>query len=321
MEPARFDEMRKGCWDIHARIADMDVAGIWASLCFPSLIAGFAGVAFARSDDEALGLACVRAWNDWHHEVWAGTYPGRMIPLQLVWLRDPQIAADDVRRNAERGFKAITFPESMNNLDLPSVHTDHWDPLLRACEETGTVVCMHTGSGQISPPRSPESPLEQSTSLFPIHGLLACADWLWARIPLRFPELNVAFSEGGIGWVPMFLDRLDYVMEHSASGMANAWGPADLSPSEAVQRNFWFCSIDDPTTLRVRDRIGVDHIMVESDYPHADSSWPDTQALLADRLAGLPDADVAKLTHQNAARLFRHPLPPDSWLSGVTSEE
>jgi predicted TIM-barrel fold metal-dependent hydrolase len=299
MDPARFDEMRKGCWDIHARIADMDVAGIWASLCFPSLIAGFAGVAFAKSKDEALGLACVRAWNDWHHDVWAGTYPERMIPLQLVWLRDPEIAADDVRRNADRGFKAITFPESMNNLGLPSVHTDHWDPLLRACEETGTVVCMHTGSGQIAPPTSPESPLEQSTSL----------------------------SEGGIGWVPMFLDRLDYIMEHSASGMANAWddGSASsedtLTPSEAVRRNFWFCSIDDPTTLRVRDRIGVEHIMVESDYPHADSSWPDTQRLLAERLADLPAADVAKLTHENAARLFRHPLPADGWLTGTASEE
>jgi predicted TIM-barrel fold metal-dependent hydrolase len=209
----------------------------------------------------------------------------------------------------------------MNNLGLPSVHTDHWDPLLRACEETGTVVCMHTGSGQIAPPTSPESPLEQSTSLFPIHGLLAAADWLWARIPLRYPELDVAFSEGGIGWVPMFLDRLDYIMEHSASGMANAWGDGDVTPSEAVRRNFWFCSIDDPTTLRVRDRIGVDHIMVESDYPHADSSWPDTQRLLADRLAGLPDADVAKLTHENAARLFRHPLPPDGWLRGAGSDE
>ena len=313
MEPARFDEMRKGCWDIHARIADMDLAGVWASLCFPSLIAGFAGAVFSRSADPELGLACVRAWNDWHHEVWAGTYPERIIPLQITWLRDPAIAADEVRRNAARGFKALSFPESTNNLDVPSVHTDFWDPLLRACEETDTVVCLHTGSGSIAPPRSPESPLEQSTTLFPVHGMLAAADWLWARVPLRFPRLNVAMSEGGIGWVPMLLDRLDYVMEHSASGMAGVWD-GDLTPSEAVQRNFWFCTIDDPTTLRVRDRIGVDHIMIESDYPHADSSWPDTQALLADRLAGLPAADVAKLTHENASRLFRHPLPPVAWV-------
>src|SRR6476660_1568200 len=93
MEPARFDEMRKGCWDIHARIADMDAAGTWASLCFPSLIAGVAGAAFALSHDPELGLACVRAWNNWHHEVWAGSYPERIIPLQLAWLRDPEVAA------------------------------------------------------------------------------------------------------------------------------------------------------------------------------------------------------------------------------------
>ena len=103
MDPVRFDEMRKGCWDIHARIADMDTAGIWASLCFPSLLAGFAGTMFARAKDEELGQACVRAWNDWHHEVWAGTYPERIIPLQITWLNDPAVAA---RRSAtQRGAR------------------------------------------------------------------------------------------------------------------------------------------------------------------------------------------------------------------------
>ena len=106
MEPARFDEMRKGCWDIHARIADMDLAGIWASLCFPSLHRRVRGRRCSRAaNDPELGLACVRAWNDWHHEVWAGTYPERIIPLQLAWLHDPEVAAADVRRNAERGLQ------------------------------------------------------------------------------------------------------------------------------------------------------------------------------------------------------------------------
>ncbi|MFI5048074.1 MAG: amidohydrolase family protein [Acidimicrobiia bacterium] len=313
MEPARFDEMRPGCWEIHARIADMDLAGIWASLCFPSLLAGFAGVVFSQSQDPELGLACVRAWNDWHHEVWAGTYPERIIPLQITWLPDPDVAAAEVRRNAERGFKALSFPESPSNLGLPSVHTDHWDPLFRACEETGTVVCLHTGSAAVAPSRSPESPLEQSTTLFPVNGMLAATDWLWARMPLRFPRLDVALSEGGLGWVPMLLDRLDYVMSHSGVGGARVWD-GDVSPSEAVQRNFWFCSIDDPTTLRVRDRIGVDHILFESDYPHADSSWPDTQAMIASSLTGVPENEVAMMTHENAARLFGHPLPPTEWL-------
>jgi predicted TIM-barrel fold metal-dependent hydrolase len=312
MDPVRFDDMRKGCWDIHARVADMDIGGVWASLCFPSLLAGFAGVMFANSKDQELGLACVRAWNDWHHEVWAGTYPDRIVPLQITWLNDPAIAADEVRRNAARGFRAVSFPELPSNIGMPSMYTDHWDPLLRACEETDTVVCLHTGSASFTAARSPGAPLELSTTLFPVNGIVATADWLWARIPLRFPGLNVALSEGGIGWVPMLLDRLDYVMAHSGIGGAGVWD-GDVTPSEAVQRNFWFCTIDDPSTLGARERIGVDHIMVETDYPHADSSWPDTQELLAERLADLSDADVAAITHENAARLFRHPLPPASW--------
>jgi predicted TIM-barrel fold metal-dependent hydrolase len=312
MDPARFDEMRKGCWDIHARIVDMDVAGVWASLCFPSLIAGFAGVVFSKSKDQALGLACVRAWNDWHHEVWAAAYPERIIPLGITWLSDPEVAAAEVRRNAARGFKALSFPEQPVNLGLPSVHTDHWDPLLAACEDTGTVVCLHTGSASWTAAQSPGAPLELYTTLFPVNGVAAAADWLWARIPLRFPRLDVAFSEGGIGWVPMLLDRLDYITDHSGSGGAGVWH-GDLSPSEAVQRNFWFCTIDDPSTLGARERIGVDHIMVEVDYPHADSSWPDTQELLARRFRGLPAEHVRKFTHENAARLFRHPLPPKGW--------
>ena len=136
MAPADFDEMRRGCWDIHARIADMDLAGIGASVCFPSLIAGFCGSVFSQSKDPDLGLACVNAWNDWHHEVWAGTYPGRIIPTQITWLRDPQVAADLVRANAERGFRALSFAEMPAKLGLPSLHTGHWDPLLAACEET-----------------------------------------------------------------------------------------------------------------------------------------------------------------------------------------
>ena len=101
-------------------------------LCFPSLIAGFAGTIFAASKDPELGLACLRAWNDWHIEEWAGPHPDRIIPLQLAWLPDPEIAAADVRRNAARGFKAVSFPENPVDLELPSVHTDHWDPFLRA---------------------------------------------------------------------------------------------------------------------------------------------------------------------------------------------
>jgi predicted TIM-barrel fold metal-dependent hydrolase len=310
MEPARFDEMRRGCYDIEARVHDMDLDGIYASLCFPSLIAGFAGTIFANSKDPELGLACLRAWNDWHIEEWAAPHPDRIIPLQLAWLRDPEIAAADVRRNAARGFKAVSFPENPVDLKLPSVHTDHWDPFLRACEETQTVICLHNGSSSWTAARSPGAPLELYTSLFSVNAIAAAADWLWARIPTRFPEIRVAFSEGGIGWVPMLIDRIDYVLEHSAVG-SNGWDDPNLAPSDALRRNFWFCTIDIPSTMSLREHIGIDHICLESDYPHADSTWPDTQLRALDGLRDFTPAEVRKVTWENASHLFRHPVPPE----------
>jgi hypothetical protein len=87
----------------------------------------------------------------------------------------------------------------------------------------------------------------------------------------------------------------------------------DLTPTEVMRRNFWFCAIDDPSGFQLRDRIGVDRIMIESDYPHPDSTWPDSQLLFERQLAGIPDEDVRKITYQNASQLFRHPVAED-WL-------
>ena len=113
-------------------------------------------------------------------------------------------------------------------------------------------------------------------------------------------------SEGGIGWVAMLIDRLDNIVDRSGYGRDGLGG---LRPSEVLRRNFWFCTIDDPSTIDTRHTIGVDHIMVEVDYPHGDSTWPDTQAVIEKYWGHLPVEDLRKLTHENAAKLDRHPLP------------
>jgi predicted TIM-barrel fold metal-dependent hydrolase len=314
MDPARFEEMRPGCYDIDARVADMDTDGVWASLCFPSLVAGFCGAVFSRSDDPELGLACVRAWNRWHREVWAGTHPERIIPLQLPWLADVELAAAEVRGNAALGFRAVSFPEFPAQLGLPSIFSGRWDPFFAACEETSTVVCLHTGASSWAPLPSPDPPFELLPTLFPVNALVAAGEWLWSGVPVRFPKLAVALSEGGMGWVPMLMDRVDYVVEHSASGTESGAWRSDLKPSEVLGRNFWFCTIDDRSVVPLRHVIGVDHIMVESDYPHADSTWPDTQRVLVESMAGLPEGELRAVAGGNAARLFRHPLPErDDW--------
>ena len=308
MAAADFEEMRRGCWEIHARVADMDLAGIGASVCFPSLIAGFSGSVFSSSKDPELGLACVRAWNDWHHEVWAGTYPGRIIPTQITWLRDPTVAAELVRENAARGFRALSFTELPAKLGLPSLHTGHWDPLLAACEETGTVLCLHTGSGSWVPLSCDDPPFELLPTLFPVNAYVAAADWLWSGVCTRFPGLQIAMSEGGLGWVNMLADRCDYVLDHSASGVDGGHWSDERRPSEVMAESFWYCSIDDPSTLGgVLERFGPDHVMLEVDYPHADSTWPDTQRYVHDAIGQLAPDVIAKLTHENAEKLFRWP--------------
>jgi predicted TIM-barrel fold metal-dependent hydrolase len=172
------------------------------------------------------------------------------------------------------------------------------------------VVCLHTGASSWAPLPSPDPPFELLPTVFPVNALLAAAEWVWSGVAVRFPGLAVALSEGGIGWVPMLMDRVDYVLDHSASGSEGSSWTSDLRPSEVLARNFWFCTIDDPSITPVLERIGWDHVMVETDYPHADSTWPDTQSVLHATFGHLPEDRLAQLAWGNAARLFRHPPPP-----------
>jgi predicted TIM-barrel fold metal-dependent hydrolase len=280
-------------------------------LCFPSFLPGFVGQRLTMwpSDDE-VALAAMRAYNDWHLEAWAGAYPGRIVPNQITYLRDVEIAAEEVRRNAERGFRALTFSEAPEKLGLPSLHSGYWDPLFAACEETETVVCLHVGSSGTSPATAPDAPPETVAVLFFAYGMYSAVDWLYSKVPVRFPNLKICMSEGGIGWVAGLLDRLDHCYRYQL-GYLPTWRGIDLTPSEVLRRNFWFCAIDDESGLQTRHRIGVENILCESDYPHADSSWPDTQAQLRKHMEGFPPAEIRAMTWENASRLFRHPVPPE----------
>ena len=110
VEPSRYDEVRPGCWNIKDRIKDMDIGGIHASVNFPSGVTGFGGTLFSELEDRELGLACVRAWNDWLWDEWHSPYPDRIVPLGITYLSDPEKGAEEIRRNAKRGFTAVTKP-------------------------------------------------------------------------------------------------------------------------------------------------------------------------------------------------------------------
>jgi predicted TIM-barrel fold metal-dependent hydrolase len=237
---------------------------------------------------------------------WCAGSDGHLIPLCLIPLWDVDLAVEEVRRNAERGARAVCFSEIPTHLGLPSIHTGFWDPFFAACADTGTVVNLHIGSSGASPATSDDAPPDVVGVLFFAYAIYAAVDWLYSGVPVRHPDIRICLSEGGIGWVAGLLDRLDHMLSYH--DMYGTWQD-ELTPAEVLQRNFWFCAVEDPSSFAQRHRIGVDHILLEADYPHCDSTWPRTQQVIEQEIGDLPAEDVRKITWENAARLYRHPLP------------
>jgi predicted TIM-barrel fold metal-dependent hydrolase len=302
MNPTRYDQMRAGCWNVDERVRDMNANGVLGSLNFPTF-PHFCGQLFARAPDKDLAIAVVRAYNDWHIDEWCGAHPGRFIPNGITPFWDPQLMADEVRRIAAKGCHAVTFSENPEKLGHPSLHSDHWDPFWAACQDVGTVVCLHIGSSSALLLTATDAPVDVMISITPMNSFLALNDLMWTSIFKKFPDTKVAMSEGGIGWIPYALERMDYVFEHH-----HAWTGADfggLRPSDVYRRNIVTCFIDDASGLEQRHRIGIDAITWECDYPHSDSTWPHSPELVSKTLNGIPDDEVDKITHLNAMRVFQ----------------
>jgi len=301
IEPTRFDDLRPGAYDVDRRIDDMNANGVLGSMCFPSF-PQFCGQVFAKASDPQLGLAVLRAYNDWHIDAWCGAHPGRFIPLAVLPIWDPDLMADEVHRVAAKGCHAVTFSENPEKLGLPSFHREHWDPFWTACADLGTVVCLHLGSSSEVVMTSLEAPITTMISLQPMNLVQAAADLLWSRVIREFP-VRIALSEGGIGWIPYFLERADYVYERHARWTGSDFG--GRLPSEVFRERFLTCFIDDGAGIELRDHIGVESICWECDYPHSDSTWPNSPERLLRSLDGVHRTDIEAITHRNAMREFQ----------------
>lgn len=300
LEPSGLDEVRPGCHNVHERIKDMNAGGILASMNFPSF-PGFAGRLFATEDPD-FSLALVRAYNDWHIDEWCAAYPGRFIPMALPVIWDAELSAAEIRRCAAKGVHSLTFTENPAALGYPSFHNPYWNPLWQALVETDTVLSVHIGSsGQLSIPAA-DSPPDVMITLQPMNIVQAAADLFWSKPVKDYPALKIALSEGGTGWIPYFLERLDRTYE-----MHSTWTAQDFGgrlPSEVFREHFLTCFISDPVGVRLRHDIGIDNIAWEADYPHSDSMWPGAPEQLGEVFTGVPDDEIDKMTHLNAMRWY-----------------
>jgi len=296
-----FEAMRPGCYDPAARLRDMDDDGVDASLAFPQF-PRFAGQTFLEADDRALGLACVQAWNDFVLDEWCAADPSRLIPMSILPLWDPQLCADEIRRTAARGARAVTFSENPAALGLPSFWSEEWSPFFHALEETGTPMCLHIGSSSRPIVPHADAPIPVIISLLGLLSMSAFSDLVFSPIFNRHPRLKVVLAEGGIGWVPYMLERLDQVWHkqrhHSKVNV-------EKMPSECFRDHIWTCFIRDEAGLEARHRIGVDKIMFEADFPHSDTMWPNSRKVLAELLLDVPEDEARRIAGLNATELFR----------------
>ncbi|HVX17147.1 MAG TPA: amidohydrolase family protein [Acidimicrobiales bacterium] len=303
MRGVTYEEMRPGSYSLPDRLADMDTNWTEAQLCFPTF-PRFCGQTFTEASDKDLALLCVQAYNDWTVDEWCGPSQGRLIPLIIVPLWDADLAATEVRRMAARGVRAVCFSEIPPFLGLASIHSGYWDPFFQACEETDTVIHMHIGSSSKMPSTSPDAPAAVGSTLTFVNASLSLVDWLMSGVFTRFPKLEIAFSEGQIGWIPYVLERADVVWREN-----RGWGGvADKvfePPSDLFRKHVYGCFFDDPNGLALLDKIGRDRVTYESDYPHSDSTWPNTRQIAEEQMKGLDEVTVEMLVRGNAKRLLR----------------
>jgi predicted TIM-barrel fold metal-dependent hydrolase len=304
--PVTFDDMRKGCYDPAARLADMDVAGIEASVCYPNMFVRFCGQTFSLAPDKELALACIRAYNDFIVEEWCAGSGGRLVPMGIVPLWDVALAVAEVERLAALDFRTVTFSEAPHLLGLPSIHSGYWDPFYAACAANGLVVSSHIGTGAFAM-LAPDSPGSIPNVVASFNSAYTLTDYLMSGLFVRFPDLKVCLAESQLAWIPYVLSRADFVWnELRGEGFSDIDKSAmPHPPSHYFGTNVWCTFFRDPIGLRMLDHIGVDRVLYETDYPHTDTAWPDCQRVGAEMTDHLSEADAAKLLAENTRRLFR----------------
>jgi predicted TIM-barrel fold metal-dependent hydrolase len=301
--PITYDEMRPGCFQQGPRLDDMDVNNVDASVCYPNAFVRFCGQTFAEAKDKELALLCVRAYNDWMIEEWAAGSAGRLVPMCIVPLWDRGLAVAEVERITARGVRAVCFSEIPAYLGLPSLHSGEWDPFLAACDANGVVLNMHFGSSSRLATTSDDAPAGVANTLTFVNPAMALADWLLSGILAQFANLKIVFGECNIGWVPYLLERADIVWEQNR-GWNEVYDKLPEPPSSYFHRQVLMTFFQDEHGVRSIQEIGIDNVMFETDYPHSDSTWPNSMKFVSEYAEQLSPDVLHRVVRQNAIDLY-----------------
>ena len=335
-EPLPWSAIPAACYDPKARIEAMNADHELAAICFPNM-AGFAGSLFQYAQDKDLALRCIQAYNDWYLDEWVDAHPGRFIGLAMIPLWDGNLAAAEAQRAIAKGARTVSFSQAPHNLGLPSIEHAHWTPLFSLLNEANVPLCAHLGTGMAKAEEDAtadwtkkmrealkngdldslaEKMMQEgnlgrrrrvrpgtSTSIMGARvGQETLVDWLDSGLLEQYPHLKVVLSESGVGWIPSALSLSDWTEQlYRAGDAAEMRRPL---PSEVFREHVYGCFIDEPITPKLLDEVGVDNIMIESDFPHTATNWPQSVQRIDECLATISDEARSKILRSNAERVF-----------------
>ena len=308
-----YDQVHAAASQIPARLAFMDEVGVHAQIVYPNL-AGFGNQAFLQVSDPELRLLCAQIYNDAgaEHQEQSG---GRIFTMALVPWWDVDAAVAEVRRCAEMGMRGVVTCSNPEDAGLPDLAQPEWAPFFDACAELELPVNFHIGSSQREmdfygktswPSHGSETRLAIGSANLFMGNARVIGNLIYSGVAERHPETQFVSVESGIGWIPFYLDALDYEMHET---MPNDSKKLSLLPSEYFKRQFYGCFWFEKTGLATAiESLGAERVLFETDFPHPTCLYPEGGDHLRDSLADLDDHTRRLVLQDNAAQLYRIPL-------------
>lgn len=300
---AKFADVRPGAYIPEENIKDNEADGIYGSVLYPT-----EGLLLYMVPDSELLEAIFRTYNAWIAE-FCQAYPTRLKGIAMIDVEHVATAIKELQRCRQLGLAGAmitVYPHP----DRPYSHPQY-DPFWAAAQDLAMPLSLHIATNR----PSPHVPLENNRTTDP--ALLANADH-WVRMSLgqmifagvfeRFPRLAVGTVEHELSWVPHFLDRIDYTYTQRARRDGWRRFGDNAVPSDFFHRNVFLSFQEDRLGIRDRQLIGVEQLMWGSDYPHTEGTYPYSQKVLDDLLAGVSEAERQQITSANVARLYQFDL-------------
>ncbi len=291
----RFEShVPRGAWDPHVRLAEIEADGVQAELLYPTV-----GLTLFAIEDLDFKRACFRAYNDWIAD-FCRVRPDRFKAVGLLSTDNIDAAVAELERCRKLGLAG-------GAIALDTDRDRHYgepgfESLWAAAQALEAPLSLHIFTP--SPKGKPRRKRDVADGIVePMWVQRALGLMVFAGVFERFPGLRIVSVESDAGWLPYFLERIDYIFERRQKLYPMNLS-RDLLPSEMIRRGARFTFLRDRAAVLARHQIGLPLLLWSTDYPHNGSTWPASREVLEHIMAGVPDRERHQMVAGNVAELY-----------------